>query len=150
GVVDARLARLEPTRFGGSVDVSLLDTSIYLHAPLGSDLTVAIAGRRSYIGDVLRAVLPADTLELTTAPRYYDAQLLARYRPAREHELSLFLLGSDDRLELVFESPADLDPALTSNQASTSERFYRALVSHRYLPSRSLVNRLDLAYGYTT
>lgn len=150
GIVDVRLRRLEPSRFGGSVDVSLLDTSVYLEAPLGSRGAIALAGRRSYIGDVLAAALPEDELSLSVAPRYYDYQLLGHYRPAAEHELGLFLLGSDDRLELLFESPADIDPGFTSDTLSSSERFYRALLSHRFVPSARFDNTLRLAYGYSS
>ncbi len=150
GIVDVRLERLAPERFGGSIDVSALDASLYLETPLGPDAAIAVGARRSYIGDVLGAVLPDDTLSLTVAPRYYDYQLLGRYRPAREHELGLFLLGSDDALELAFASPADIDPAFDDDRLASSERFYRALFSHSFVPSESFESRLRLSYGYST
>lgn len=149
GVVNARLARLEPAALTGSVDVSLLDASVYLAAPVGERAAIAVAGRRSYIGEVLGALLPSDTLSFGVAPRYYDAQLLASYAPDEEHELRLFLLASDDRLELVFDNPADFDPNLDSDTLDSSERFYRALLSHAFSPNDSFTNTLSLAYGHS-
>jgi hypothetical protein len=148
GVVNARLARLAPPALTGSVDVSLLDASLYLAAPIGDRAAIAVAGRRSYIGEVLGALLPSDTLSFDVAPRYYDAQLLASYAPDEEHELRLFLLGSDDRLELVFDNPADFDPNLDGDTLDSSERFYRALLSHTFSPSDAFTNTASLAYGY--
>jgi outer membrane receptor for ferrienterochelin and colicin len=148
GVVNARLARLAPPALTGSVDVSLLDASVYLAAPIGDRAAIAVAGRRSYIGDVLGALLPSDTLSFNVAPRYYDAQLLASYAPNAEHDLRLFLLASDDRLELVFDNPADFDPNVDGDTLDSSERFYRALVSHTFSPSDTFSNTSSLAYGY--
>src|SRR5690606_22972458 len=99
-------------------------------------------GRRSYIGDVLGAVLPRDTFSFDVAPRYYDAQLLVSHTPSPEHALRLFLLGSDDRLELVFDNPADFAPTLAGDTLESSERFYRAMLSHRFTPSDSFENVL--------
>jgi hypothetical protein len=149
GVVNARLARLEPPALTGSVDVSLLDASVYLAAPIGDRAAIAVAGRRSYIGEVLGALLPSDTLSFAVAPRYYDFQLLASHAPDEEHELRLFLLASDDRLELVLDNPADIDPNLEGDTLDSSERFYRALLSHAFSPSDGFTNTLSLAYGYS-
>lgn len=149
GVVNARLAQLEPPALTGSVDVSLLDTSVYLAAPLGERAAIAVAGRRSYIGEVLGAVLPSDTLSFNVAPRYYDAQLLASYTPSDGHELRLFLLASDDRLELVFDNPADFDPNVEGDTLDSGEGFSRALLSHHFAPGESFENTASLAYGYS-
>ena len=50
----------KPKRFGGYVDISLLDTGVYLEAPLGDRGGVAIAARRSYLDAVLSAAVPSD------------------------------------------------------------------------------------------
>lgn len=149
GVVNARLARLAPPALTGSVDVSLLDTSLYLATPIGERAAIAVAARRSYIGDVLGAFLPSDALSFDVAPRYYDAQLLASYAPSDAHELRLFLLASDDRLELVFDNPADFDANVEGDTLDSSEGFYRALLSHEFSPSEAFDNTLSLAYGYS-
>jgi TonB family protein len=148
GVVDARTKRLAPQRFGGSVDVSLLDAGLYLELPLGDKGGVAIAGRRSYIGTVIAAAIPDDVgINYTVAPRYYDYQLLANYRPAPAHDLRAFLFASDDKLELLFRNPADLDSELAGNTFSSSEAFQRGLLSYRYTPGERFENELRLSYG---
>ena len=45
---------------GGYADVSLLDTGVFLEAPLGDKGAIAVAGRRSYIDYIINAVVPDD------------------------------------------------------------------------------------------
>jgi hypothetical protein len=148
GIVDARLKTPRPQRVGGYADVSILDASLYLEVPLGPKGSLALGGRRSYLDFLLDAAVPDSApIDLVTAPVYYDYQLLASYRPTPAHELRLFLFGSDDRLELLFKNPADLDPDLAGNSFQNHTRFYRAQVLHRFVPGAGLQNRLRLAYG---
>jgi TonB family protein len=148
GIVDVRLKKLAPKKIGGYADVSILDTSLYLEAPLGDKAAVAIAGRRSYIDAVLQAAVPDNAgVELVTAPRYYDYQVLGSYRPTPAHDLRAFFFGSDDRFELLFENPADLDPALTENDFGYSTTFYRAILSDQYVPGERFQNTLKLSVG---
>ncbi len=148
GIIDVRIKELAPTKVGGYADVSILDSGVYLEAPLGDKGGIAVAARRSYIDLVLKAVIPDDAgVSLRTAPRYYDFQLLASYRPAPAHDLRLFAFGSDDRLALLFENPADLDPMLEGNQLDSRMTFYRGLATYRYVPSKRFENSLRLSAG---
>ncbi len=149
GIVDARLKKLAPKKFGGYVDVSVLDTGVYLEAPLGDKASIAVAGRRSYIDVILNAVIPDDSgLQLTTAPRYYDFQVLGTYRPTPRHELKAFIFGSDDRMAVLFDNPADIDPRFTSNDFGYSTTFYRGILSHRYVPNSQFENKLQVSKGF--
>jgi TonB family protein len=148
GIIDVQVKKLEPAKVGGYADVSLLDTGVYLEAPLGKKGAFAVAGRRSYIDYIINAVVPADApVSLLTAPRYYDMQLLGNYRPTAAHDLRAFFFGSDDRLKLLFSNPADADPGLSSATASTSTSFYRSLLSYRYVPGGRFENQLRLSQG---
>ena len=49
GIVDVHLKELKPKRVSGYVDVSVLDTGLYLEAPLGDRGGMAVAARRSYL-----------------------------------------------------------------------------------------------------
>ncbi len=148
GVVDVKLKKLEPKKIGGYVDVSILDTSVYLEAPIGDKAAVAVAGRRSYIDFIINAAVPDDApVDLLTAPRYYDYQILGRYRPEPAHDIRAIFFGSDDRFELLFENPADIDPALTDNDFSFSTSFYRGIISHQYVPNERFNNTLKLSQG---
>lgn len=148
GIVDVRLKELKPPDFGGYVDVSILDTGVFFEMPLGDKGGLAIAGRRSYIDAVILAAVPDDApVNFVTAPRYYDLQLLGNYRPAPEHDIRGFFLLSDDRLELLFQNPADLDPGLEGNVFGAQSSFYRSLLTYRYVPGEHFENTLRVAQG---
>ena len=86
--------------------------------------SVSVAGRRSYIDFILEAVIPDDSsVALISAPRYYDYQVLASYRPAEGHEARLFFFGSDDVFKLLFENPGEIDPQLRSGRLDTGTNF---------------------------
>ncbi len=149
GIIDVQVKKLAPKKIGGYADVSLLDTGVYLEVPVDEKLSFAVAGRRSYIDYILDAVVPSDAaVNLVTAPRYYDYQLLANYRPSAAHDLRAFFFGSDDRLRLLFANPADADPLLAGTSLSTSTTFYRSLFTYRYVPGGSFENNLRLSQGH--
>jgi TonB family protein len=148
GIIDVKVKKLQPPKIGGYVDVSLLDTGVFLEVPLGDKGAVAVAGRRSYIDWIITAAVPDDApVNIITAPRYYDWQLLGNYRPAPAHELRAFFFGSDDRLKFLFQNPADIDTTFSGNSASFSTTFYRSLLTYKYVPGGSFENELRLASG---
>jgi outer membrane receptor protein involved in Fe transport len=148
GVIDVGIKKLQPKKVSGYADVNLLDSGVYLEFPLGDKGGIAMAGRRSYIDFILKAVVPDDAgVNLVTAPRYYDYQLLANYRPAAAHDIRAFLFGSDDRLELLFDNPANIDIEATSNNLSSATKFYRTLWTYRYVPGPSFENTLRFSQG---
>ena len=146
GVVDVTLKELNRQRFGGYVDVNLFDSSLFLEAPLGDDLSVAIAGRRSYIDVLLNAAL-SDTGGSLVAPRYYDAQLLATYRPSAAHSLKAFFFLSDDRFEVIFDNPASLDAESVVTDFGLSTNFYRGVAEYRYVPGPRFENEFKVSMG---
>jgi TonB family protein len=148
GIIDVQIKRLQPKKVGGYADVSLLDTSVYLEAPLGEKGAIALGGRRSYIDFIINAAVPDDAgVSLVTAPRYYDYQLLGNYRPAAAHDIRALVFGSDDRLKLLFQNPAEVDPALTSNSFGAASTFYRSIVSYRYVPGDRFENTFRVSQG---
>jgi hypothetical protein len=148
GMVDIQIKKLQPKRIAGYIDVSLLDTGVYLEAPLGDKGGIAIAGRRSYLDLILDAAVSSDSsINLITAPRYYDYQLVANYRPTAAHDIRALFLGSDDRFEVLFKNPATVSTQLTGNDLSTATSFYRGLVTYRYVPSDSFQNMVQLSFG---
>ncbi|HKE17612.1 MAG TPA: TonB family protein [Kofleriaceae bacterium] len=148
GVVDIRLKELKPRKVGGYADVSLIDTGVFLEAPLGNKGGIAVAGRRSYIDGVLNLAVPSDApVSLETAPVYYDAHLLANYRPTPAHDLRSYFLFSDDRLKLLFDNPADIDPEFTGNTIRNSTTFYRGLLTYHYVPGESFENTVRVSAG---
>jgi TonB family protein len=148
GVVDVRLKRLNPEKFGGYVDINLADSGVYLETPLGKKAAMAAAFRRSYIDGIINAVVPASSsVNLITAPRYYDYQWLGTVRPNRSNELTAFFFGSDDELKLLFDNPADFSPDLTATSGTTSTSFYRTVLEHRFTPSKKFENVFKTSAG---
>jgi TonB family protein len=148
GIIDVQIKKLKPPKIGGYADVSILDTSLYLEAPLGDKAAIAIAGRRSYIDFILDVAVPDDApVNLVTAPRYYDYQVLANYRPTPANDLRAFFFGSNDLLRLLFENPADFDTTLMGSSASNSTNFYRGILTHRFVPSERFENTVRLSAG---
>jgi outer membrane receptor protein involved in Fe transport len=149
GVYEVSVKRLRPDRLHGSLDTSVIDTSLYLEVPLGSRAAIALAVRRSYLDLLLQAAIPDDTpVDFETAPRYYDYQLLGNWTPGGAHELRWMLLGADDGLELLFDDPSDLaGPGVTDNAIALDSQFQRLMLEHRFTPAGWLSNRLQLAAG---
>lgn len=148
GVIDVRIKKLQPKKIGGYVDVNLFDAGGFLEVPLGDKGGVAIAARRSYIDALLKATVPSDApVNLITAPRYYDYQLLANYRPAPAHDFRALVIGSDDRLELLFRNPGALTAQINNNQLSFSTTFYRSLLTYNFIPNDTFENSFKVAQG---
>jgi TonB family protein len=148
GIVDVSIKKLKPKQAGGYFDVNLLDSGIYVEAPIGDKAAVAASIRRSYIDWILNNVIPSNApITDITLPRYYDYQFLANYRPAPAHDLRLFIFGSDDTFSIVLRNVARAGTELAGNQISDSTSFYRALATYRYVPADKFENMVRLSQG---
>jgi TonB family protein len=148
GVIDVQIKRVHPKKIGGYFDVNLFDAGLYLEAPVGDKAAFAVAARRSYIDVLLNAAVPSNApVNLVTAPRYYDYQLVANYRPAPAHDLRMFIFGSDDRLELLFRNPGALTAQITNNSVGLSTTFYRSLWTYNYVPNDKVDNSFRISQG---
>ncbi len=144
GVIDVDLRDLEPKKVGGYFDINLFDTSLYLEVPIADEFAIALGGRRSYIDYILDAVMPEGG-PLTVAPRYYDFQALASYRPAPAHYLEAFFLYFDDEIKAINEEPDDPEFVVTSMGYEAVS--HRTMATYRYVPNPRFSNELKLSYG---
>jgi TonB family protein len=149
GVVDVGLRSPRDRGVRVVANVSLIDASIFVEGAILPNLTFAIAGRRSYVDLVLNAVLGAfDTVNLTAAPVYYDYQGVLEWRPHPKHRLRLALLGTDDRLEVLFRQPGDQAPSFAGNFGfATRYHIAQLLWTHDIAPGTQ--GRLMLSGGLT-
>jgi TonB family protein len=147
GIIDVELAELKPLKFGGYADINLFDASVYLEAPITDELAIAVGGRRSYIDLVLGAALP-DSGDTVVAPRYYDVQALASYRPSPAHQLSAFFFLSDDRFEVLFEDPIVAGADTVVSDFGLGVNFYRAIAKYKYVPNDEFESELKLSFGH--
>ncbi len=102
--------------FHGYANLNLLESSILLEGPVPGipGLQFSLSGRRSYIDVILNAVFSGGDIGLTSAPRYYDAQVRLDYRPpGTNHSLQFIGLTSDDAISLLFKRPLDSDPGVS-------------------------------------
>lgn len=125
--------------YHGLAQVDLIDARLLLQGPLPvKGWSFAIGGRRSWVDAWLKPVLEELGAGVTTAPVYYDYQLIAERR-APGSRLSLRFFGSDDRVEVLVRNPAAQDPGAFGGNLSLGTAYYRA---------QSLLE-LDLSRGVT-
>jgi TonB family protein len=103
GVIEVNTRATASDGVHGSAKIDALDSGAYLRVPLAEHVTLAVAGRRSYVDTLLPLFLPkpdpGDTL--VVVPVYWDYQArLDLELPARQH-LSFLVLGSDDSLSIL-------------------------------------------------
>lgn len=132
GVINVRSRAPRMDRFHGTVGVSLIESNAVLEGPLTENLGIAVAGRRSYIDFVLKAVPEnEDGPSIQVAPRYYDAQLKLHWTPSKQNTFTLQGLVSNDVLGLLFDRPADDDPSINGAFEFTTG-FKQLRLGHQY------------------
>jgi len=99
-------------RIHGEATVDILDTSLMLEGPITDRTSFLVAGRRSYVDVILKAVVPEDEVQFRTAPRYYDYQGMLRHASTASGTFTAMVLGSDDALAFLADDP---DPNLRAN-----------------------------------
>jgi TonB family protein len=128
GVVALETRPTQTDGIHGEAKIDFLDAGGYVRVPITDDLSVAVAGRRSYIDALLGFVLPkpSDGGERIVTPVYYDYQARVDYNMHDNGRLSLFLFGSSDGLHVL-----DSDPETsTSEDLNSSTKFFRVLASY--------------------
>jgi TonB family protein len=97
--------------------VDLIDARFLVQGPLGpvEGWTFAAGARRSWVDAWITPVLEEAGAGVTSAPVYWDYQVIAETKPARNARLSLRAFGTEDRLKIVIKDPFASDPALGGN-----------------------------------
>jgi TonB family protein len=96
----------------GIIDVNLIDASILVETPITDTLSLAIAGRRSYLDAWFRQVLQSPDLGVVAAPVYYDYQAILAWKPTKHDRVRLLGYGSYDELTLISSQASEQDPSL--------------------------------------
>jgi TonB family protein len=129
----------------GQADVDLLDAGGYVRAPITKKLSVALAGRRSYIDQLLPFFLPEPDpgARQTVVPVYWDAQLRLDYDLGREGKAMVFAIASSDALDVLQVDPEEeVDLGL-----NTAIDFFRVIAGYRRPLGEKLTLTLTPAYG---
>lgn len=109
GIVDVASRELKLKTYRGYAEVDLIDSGFFFGGPLQVGelprLNFAFAARRSYIDGILPVILDAfigpGGQGIIAAPVYWDYQAKVESTPIPDHDLSLFMFGSDDDLKVI-------------------------------------------------
>ncbi|MDI1479218.1 TonB family protein [Polyangium sp. y55x31] len=93
-------------RLHGMAQLDLIDARLLVEGTIPkTGVTFLIAGRRSWFDGWLGPVLTAAGAGVSTAPRYYDYQVMLKKDFGQKASLRLLFFGSDDGLEIFNENP---------------------------------------------
>ncbi len=118
-------------------ELDLIDARAMVQGPIGNDWSFAAAGRRSWVDAWAKPVLSGLGAGVTSAPVYYDYQLIADTSPSKDSHFSARFFGSDDRLRILITDPFAQDPGLGGN-LTFGTSFYRAQALYNATLSKSV------------
>ena len=131
GLVSAQARTPSKKGWHGYADINLVDTSALIEGPVNDDWSVAASFRRSYVDILLPGILRLfgadDAIAFSVAPRYYDYQVRAEWKPPNgKSRFFVTVFGSSDKLVALLPNPA-FDPE-GRGQFGTSLMYNRLLV----------------------
>ncbi|MFT7581288.1 MAG: hypothetical protein ACI9MR_002963, partial [Myxococcota bacterium] len=145
GYLGATLKDIPNDGVHGHLDLNIYHAAALVTAPISDEWTVGLAFRRSWIDAVLGAVLSDDDgFNFAAAPRYYDYQARADWRPNERVNLRLLVFGSDDLVEVDTGEPSATDPG---DVGFKLRRFFHQVQGRLDI---ALSNDLSLSAGLAT
>jgi TonB family protein len=118
---------VEPGDVHGSVAADILDASGAVRGQVTEDLSLAIAGRKSYLDTLFEGAIDESAKDYFPIPRYYDGQARVRYKLGERSSLELTGLISGDRIS---RTSRNADPARTARETRAID-FQRVYLSYR-------------------
>jgi outer membrane receptor protein involved in Fe transport len=118
GIVDAGIrSPKDDGQYHGLVQIDTVDARALVEGPIPllKGWRFTAAGRRSYIDAWLGPILREAGAGVTTAPVYYDYQLVVETNPTPSSMFRTAFFGSDDALEILIGEPMPGDPGLSGN-----------------------------------
>jgi TonB family protein len=145
GIVDVGVREPLADKYHGVLDVNVpLDSSILLEGPITKKSSFMVGGRRSYLGDVVNAVIPKGTFGEFAAPVYNDYQAFVTYRPTDRDRLRIGGYGASDRLDVLFAKNDD-DPTIKG--IKVGQNFHRAQLGWKRQYSPRLEHDIQFSLG---
>jgi hypothetical protein len=116
GIVNVRARDPVTDAVHGEADFNLYDAGVAVEGPLSETWSGGAAFRRSWIDAILPAVLPDDAnLSFSSAPRFYDYQFIATWKPDARDRVRFLYFGSQDELVAIIERPQGNDPSISGD-----------------------------------
>jgi len=112
GIIDVSVRSPKKDGYHGLLQFDLIDGRVLAEGPIDDKTRFAVAGRRSWVDVWLKPVLEQAGTGVSTAPVYYDYQVMLERDLSPKTTARLFFFGSDDRLAVTLSSPSATDPGL--------------------------------------
>ncbi len=148
GIVSLELRSTASDGVHGSAKVDFIDAGGYVRAPITKDLSIAVAGRRSYIDAFLGFVLPDAGKGATriVTPVYYDYSARADYNLHGDGRASIFAIGSSDTLHVLDKDPDQM----VSTNLNSAIKFFRVIGDYTRSFGGDLKLTMSPAWGRDT
>ncbi|MDJ0765858.1 MAG: carboxypeptidase-like regulatory domain-containing protein [Myxococcota bacterium] len=134
GVVNLKSRNPRSDRWGGYVDLSMIDASAMVEGPITKDMGLALGVRRSTLDLIMEGANineKIDGLNFTTYPVYYDYQGKWHYQIDAQNSISIDAYGLYDKIAFAQEAVDDADPTLTGKAQFINES-YNGAMHYRY------------------
>jgi TonB family protein len=119
GIVDVGLAEPKSDKLHVMAQADLIDTRAIVQGPLfDTGWNFALGGRRSWFDVWLGPVLQAANANVSVAPVYYDYQAILERKIGAHQDLRFAVFGSDDRVDILLQSPSQSAPTLAGEVGS--------------------------------
>jgi TonB family protein len=146
GVVDVGIRDPKKDGYHGLAQVDMIDTRLLVEGPIADGWSFLAAGRRSWFDLWLGPVLSATGFGVSTAPRYYDWQLMVQKDLSRHSSFRVLFFGSDDQLSLLNQAPGSSDPTF-GGDIGFHTTFWRVQARYENKLSDRTNLRATAAYG---
>jgi TonB family protein len=145
GVIETGFRDPKRDRLHGTLDVNLIDASLLVETPITKNLSIALAGRRSYMDAWFKPLAESAELSVANAPVYYDYQAILAYTPSASDRIRLIGYGSYDQLQLGFTAD-EHDPAVHGD-FEDENAYHRGQIEWHRVWSPKLASDLTVASG---
>ena len=148
----------EVKQAGGTVDVGIISSNVFLKMPLGATATeenistkqpgngyLIAAGRYGYLSLLVPPIYKLITgKEVPSVPEYYDYQFKGKYYFNSTHSMTILLMGSRDYIKFIQDKtqPDEVDPLLESWQAKNDLSSNSGGIYYNYKPSERFSNTI--------
>jgi TonB family protein len=148
GAVDINTRAGKRDRYHGYADISLLEASAFMEGPLTSKGSFMASVRRSYIDAVLPLIFRIINNKIGDfqVARYWDYQLKTDFDFGRD-QVSFFLFGSSDRLQLVLANPAQFSTEGGRSNLLTEIGFHRFNAAWKRKLTKEASNKFSVTLG---
>ena len=147
GVLNLNTRDVKNSRLKGSAFIDTFNSGATLETPVGEKGQLAIGGRISYVGQVLKSVFKDnEDFALTVAPSYGDLSLVYQRPLSSRLDFKWVMIGSKDSLDFVANNALGNDPALRGN-FSNRIGFFRIIPEFTWTHSERSKTRFSIGFG---